>query len=311
MAEPPITLQAVHDDGAGNLTPTRVVIHATNSNIGFPKGSAAGQALGTARYFQEATAGGSAHYVVDVAGEQHCILDSHIAWHAPPNPRSIGIEICAEGGNPSVAPKTYTRAQWLDPQVWPAVQRAAARTRELCQRFGIPVVRLTVPDLLAGRHGICGHVDVSQAWHQTDHSDPGPEFPWPEFLAAVTSNAAPATAAAAPTNRDEEDTMLIPINVKTDGTFTETVPAEAGSSSARFKGGWITFGTAFGGTHFRVCALGKDGGVMGPAAEKELDVANNHKEGLTLPDGATLVTIEGHVIDKDARPTAAWITDPR
>jgi hypothetical protein len=66
------------------------------------------------------------------------------------------------------------------------VQRAAARARDLCDRYGLPLVKLTPADLLAGKHGICGHVDVSQAWHQSDHSDPNnTTFPWDRFMAEV------------------------------------------------------------------------------------------------------------------------------
>lgn len=205
MAEPPITLHAIHDDGPGNLTPTRIVIHATCPNIGYPKASAAGLARSTANYFTSKAAGGSAHYVVDPDDEQHSVADAHIAWHAPPNPHSIGIEICAEGGD---YPRSYTRDQWLSPQVWPAVERAAARTAELCDRHGIPKVRLSVADLLAGRHGICGHVDVSNAWHQSAHSDPGPAFPWAEFMDAVTDGAH-ASSGTPKARHLEDDGMYI------------------------------------------------------------------------------------------------------
>jgi hypothetical protein len=104
------------------------------------------------------------------------------AYHAPPNAHSLGIEITAEGGD---YPKNYSRDEWLSPQVWPAVQRAATRARDLCDRYGLPLVKLTPADLLAGKKGICGHVDVSQAWHQTNHTDPGPNFPWDRFMAEV------------------------------------------------------------------------------------------------------------------------------
>lgn len=197
MAEPPITIRATFSSHAigDNPNPTRVVIHATCPTIGFSGASAAGQALGTARYFAGGNAGGSAHYVEDVAVETHCVPDGTIAYHAPPNQHSIGIEICAEGGQYA---QSYTRDQWLSPQAWPAVQRAAARTKELCQRFGIPMVKISVADLLAGRHGICGHVDVSQAWHQSSHSDPGDGFPWDRFMAAVTGGAVPAAGPPVP-----------------------------------------------------------------------------------------------------------------
>src|SRR6266704_1297907 len=183
MSEPPITLRAVHDSGPGNTPPSRVVIHATCPGTGYPTASGPGTALGTARYFQMAGAGGSAHYVCDGDDEQHCVPDDVIGWHAPPNPHSIGIEICSEGGDYA---KSYTREQWLSAAVWPGVLRAAARTRELCQRYSLPMVKLGKAELLAGRKGICGHVDVRLAYAQSAPTDPGPAFPWAEFLAAVT-----------------------------------------------------------------------------------------------------------------------------
>lgn len=200
MAEPPITLRAIHDSGPLAMPINRIVIHATCPTIGYPAASAAGQAMATARYFQTAAAGGSAHYVCDVATETHCVPDNVVSWHAPPNDHSIGIEICAEGGAYGMS---YTRDQWLSPQVWPAVQRAAARTAELCTRFGLPVVKLNAADLLAGKRGICAHVDVSTAWKQSTHSDLGKAFPWPEFLAAVEAAGTPTPAP------DPEETELM------------------------------------------------------------------------------------------------------
>jgi N-acetyl-anhydromuramyl-L-alanine amidase AmpD len=195
--EPPITIRARFSSqvSGGNAHPTRVVIHATAPNIGWPRASEAGKALSTARYFAGPKAGGSAHYIVDVAGEQHCVPESTVAYHAPPNAHSIGIEICAEA--------TYSREQWLSPQVWPAVLRAAARTADLCSRYGIPAVRLGPAALKAGGKGVCGHWDISQAFKQSSHTDPGPAFPWAEFMAAVggapvAPPVAPASAAELP-----------------------------------------------------------------------------------------------------------------
>ena len=192
-------IQAAHSSAGSNLPPTRVVIHATCPEMGAPKASAKGRAVSTARYFQSRSSGGSAHYVVDIGETVQCLREDVIAWHAPPNPKSLGIEICADGGSASSFknPKVrYTRAQWLSPQVWPAVARAAALTRQLCTKYGIPMVKLTPADLKAGKKGICGHVDVSNAFHQSDHDDPGPDFPWDRFMAAVTDGTT--------TNQEEE-----------------------------------------------------------------------------------------------------------
>lgn len=187
MAEPPITLRAVHDSGTPNLPPTRYVVHCTAGGLGYPRESAAGRARGTARYFQKQAAGGSAHYIHDAGeAEEHCVPEDVIAWHAPPNPESIGDEICGE--------PTYTREQWLSDEVWPGVRASALRCREVCDRRGIPKVKLSPADLLAGKHGICGHVDVSNAWHESTHWDPGPNFPWDRYMAVVNGT-------------DEEDDM--------------------------------------------------------------------------------------------------------
>ena len=69
------------------------------------------------------------------------------------------------------------------------MEKAAHLTRQICHRYAIPMRRLTVTDLRAGQRGICGHVDVSAAWHQSDHDDPGPWFSWDQFIAAVRAGA--------------------------------------------------------------------------------------------------------------------------
>jgi hypothetical protein len=60
MAEPAITIRAVHDSGSGNLPINRVVIHSTCPNVGYPAASAPGAAHGTALYFTNPASGGSA-----------------------------------------------------------------------------------------------------------------------------------------------------------------------------------------------------------------------------------------------------------
>lgn len=185
--EPPISRRAAHHSGAGNKPIRRVVIHATCPGVGYPAASKKGAASGTAKYFQMASSGGSAHYIYDSSRhEEHCVPENTIAWHAPPNPHSIGIEICGEA--------SYTREQWLSDLVWPAVEEAAARTRELCQRYDLPMRKLTVAQVKADAEGVCGHVDVSLAFRQADHTDPGRRFPWDEFMHLVNGDAAPEPA---------------------------------------------------------------------------------------------------------------------
>jgi hypothetical protein len=202
--EPPVTRRAVHNSGAGNKPIRRVVIHATCPGVGFPAASKQGAASGTAKYFQMASSGGSAHYIYDSSRhEEHCVPENVIAWHAPPNPHTIGIEICGEA--------SYTREQWLSDAVWPAVEEAAARTRELCLRYDLPMRKLTVAQVRAGAEGVCGHVDVSLAFRQTDHSDPGRYFPWDEFMNLVNSGGEELEAAASSTEDIVKDLPLLEV----------------------------------------------------------------------------------------------------
>lgn len=202
VAEPPITIPAYHVSAGQNEPITRVVIHATSPGMKGTAASAKGMATSTAWYFAEARSGGSAHYVEDGTVEEHCVADAAIAQHAPPNLHSIGVEICGE--------TTYTYAQWTSPEVWPCVLRAQTRAQEVCHRFGVPWVRLTVADLLAGHHGVCGHVDVTNAWHLTDHTDPGPNFPWSEFMRLPDP---PVPPLPPPLTDPEEPSVLIPLQL--------------------------------------------------------------------------------------------------
>ena len=120
----------------------------------------------------------SAHFTVDNNSIVQC-LDLNIeAYHAPPNMNSIGIEHAGFS--------SQSRALWLDGYGLPMLTRSAQLTAWLCTTFNIPPIQLGVSGLLDGRHGICGHDAVSAAWHQTDHTDPGPGFPWAWYLNQVS-----------------------------------------------------------------------------------------------------------------------------
>lgn len=302
--EPPITIRALHDSGPGNLPPTRVVIHATAPNIGYPRASEAGKAASSARYFTSGQTIGSAHYVVDVAGEEHCVPDAITAHHAPPNPHSLGIEIAAEGGD---YPRSYTREQWLSPLVWPAVLRAAERAAELCARFKIPAVKLSVADLRAGKHGICGHADVSAAWGQSSHSDPGPDFPWLEFLAAVGSSASTPPART----KDDDTVSPIPLTFYNDSwqpdpaglNFRGSFTAEAGANSTVISRVWVRWVAYWGSASWRVVAWD----ATRPLGEPK-DYSLDHWE---LPPGVRGGTVEGRREHPGVVPAASLLVLPK
>lgn len=173
---PPYLGPPAHFSSGNNRPITRIVMHATVSPC------VKGGARDIARYFRSQAAGGSAQYVVDPGEVIQACYDSVIAWGAPPNPHSLHIELCD--------PMTGPGRRWHDNAHQSMLDHAAELTAQLCLAYDVPIHRIDVADLKAGRHGICGHADVSDAWHQSDHWDPGPAFPWPEFMHRVRRAAA-------------------------------------------------------------------------------------------------------------------------
>lgn len=168
---PPYLGPPARSSGDTNKPVHRVVIHCTVSP------TVLGGARATARYFGSLTANGSAHYVVDPAEVVQAAYDSVVCWHAPPNPHSLGVELCD--------PMDGNARRWADEDHHAMLNRAAELVAGLCLAYDVPVRKLDVADLKAGKHGICGHDDVSDAFKQSTHWDPGPAFPWPVFMELV------------------------------------------------------------------------------------------------------------------------------
>jgi hypothetical protein len=84
-----------------------------------------------------------------------------------------------------------TRAQWFDDITAQYLERCAEWLADLHIAYGIPLVKLLPDDLVAGRRGVCGHVDVSNAFHKSDHTDPGTSFPWDWLITRANHIVAP------------------------------------------------------------------------------------------------------------------------
>jgi len=133
--------------------------------------------------------GTSAHYVVDDEEVIQCVLECDMAWHAGSgNGHSIGIE---HAGYASQTPE-----QWDDAYSKAVLSNSAEIVARLCKRFHIPIVRLTPAELAAGERGIVGHCDVNDAFGKpgTGHRDPGPSFPWDEYLELVKASSLDSAA---------------------------------------------------------------------------------------------------------------------
>jgi len=144
----------------------------------------------------------SVQFLLDVDGTIYQTLDAREhAWHATKaNPRSVGIEIAHLGAFAAdaapqgasvvgrVQGQVLHQAPFTDAQLEALVKLAAGLCRAL------PRIRPDAPRDAAGGvrdsalgdeefeafSGILGHFHV-----QTNKTDPGPAFPWEEFLDAV------------------------------------------------------------------------------------------------------------------------------
>jgi hypothetical protein len=131
-----------------------------------------------ASYDQRRTDGTSTHYFVDQNSVVQCVLTRDTAYSAFQygNARGIQYELCGTA---------QSRAQWLDAASNATITNAARQIARDCAKWGIPAQRIGPSQMLAGQRGICGHVDVTNAYGLGDHTDPGPEFPWDVLIARV------------------------------------------------------------------------------------------------------------------------------
>lgn len=154
----------------------RIVIHCTVSPC------KAGGARDVARYFRKTvTRPSSAHYVVDPFEVVQVVPDHTVAYHAPPNLDTLGVELCDPQAGPS--------SRWNDDLHMSMLRLAARLVANLALAYDVPIQKLGPRDLVGGLRGICGHVDVSNAFHESTHTDPGDGFPWGRFMRLVREQA--------------------------------------------------------------------------------------------------------------------------
>ena len=120
------------------------------------------------------------HYAVDndsIAQSVH--LDDR-AWavgSGPAHDRGIHIELAGFA--------SQSTPEWHDQFSCDTLSLTAKLVAKLCKKFSIPPEFRSATDLLAGTPGITAHVEVSHAWKHSNHTDPGTNFPWNEFLSRV------------------------------------------------------------------------------------------------------------------------------
>jgi N-acetyl-anhydromuramyl-L-alanine amidase AmpD len=172
--------------GRNGIKPRLIVIHTMETPENF------GRAHQVAVWFSGANAPqASAHYMVDNEDIYQTVHEEDTAWAVDDwdlNQASISVE---HAGSAS-----QTAAQWTDAYSKAELALSARLTADIAHRWGIPAVKLSPADILAGKAGFCGHNDITVAKKIAGgHQDPGRSFPWTSYLAQVNAILAPKVTA--------------------------------------------------------------------------------------------------------------------
>lgn len=122
-------------------------------------------------------------------------------YHAPPINKTWWA-ICIPGY------AAQTRDQWLDTPSRSFIRCVARFIVDRAARDGFELRRPSIAELRGGAGGYCSHGDVARAWGQTDHTDPGPNFPWDVLAADIADLSAPIVIPPTPQPVFTEDVML-------------------------------------------------------------------------------------------------------
>jgi N-acetyl-anhydromuramyl-L-alanine amidase AmpD len=156
-----------------------VVIHMTEG------AATATAAEDGAAYDQRRTDQTSTHYFHDSNTTIQCVrtADQAHAARTQGNRRGIQHELCGRGGT----------IDWNGTYGTGVLQHAAKQVARDCRKWDIPPRKISATQLAGGTKGICGHVDVTNAFPQDGgtHTDPGSRFPWSRFINMVQEYYAP------------------------------------------------------------------------------------------------------------------------
>lgn len=168
-------------DNTNRTSVQLVIIHDTEGSEG-PNSAEDG-----ASYDQRRTDGTSTHYFHDSNSTVQCVRteDQAHAARSQGNRRGIQHELCGRA-NQGVA-------GWNDAISQGTLRKAAKQVARDCKKWGIPVRKLSPSQVANGIKGICGHADITKAFPQDNgtHTDPGPTFPWSQFLDMVRDELSP------------------------------------------------------------------------------------------------------------------------
>ena len=176
----------------------------------------------------------SAHFYNDADSVIQALDTDLVAYGCYPigNGRSVQFELTGldwdhAGGAPGDVSYATMR------EVAPVVAR-------VCRQYGIPMRKVGPAELRAGARGICGHGDVTVAWGQGDHMDPGSAFPWSTFLSYLDPPPASKSGDDMPNGEIGTGFGIAETNDWIDQTRAVAVPLPAvGSGAGQWGDAWL------------------------------------------------------------------------
>ena len=160
----PIPLVQAYSYYPGRQRPIRlIVLHTAEiEEVGYAAENLAKWAAGP-------SAGVSWHYAIDNDSTIQCVRDEDTAFHAKgANADGVGIELSGRASQGA--------AGWADAYSQAVLRRAAKLVAQLCRKHGLPTVFLDAAALQRGEAGITTHAEVTRAYRQSTHTDPGAAF---------------------------------------------------------------------------------------------------------------------------------------
>ena len=145
-----------------------VCIHTTESG---KSATATARTADDVTTYQATSQTGSYNVMCGVDGKR--ILqntDDWQTWSTGNRGNDVLLHVCVVGN------ASQSRAEWLAQDKM--LRAVGSVVGHWCRLYGWPLRKVTAADL----PGVCGHVDT-RVWGGTDHTDPGPNFPYDVVLA--------------------------------------------------------------------------------------------------------------------------------